>query len=330
MNYPKFPIMFINIKQIIKDQREILRYIFDKFKTKLLYLKCRISEVNVVKINSGAGNQNVECTFLMPHKNCAEYAKLCLESIEKFANKTNYRIMIADDFSNMDEFMKLRDMANPKTSIYRFTRKAAGHPFVLEWLYLKAKSDYVIILDQDSILISDYWEKLLDEFNNNKKLILIGIRDSCAIRKSPQMVHPSFILINKQRCDKALRPPLFFGDRPFYHRYSIGLAEPQHALSCKALAFDPQSIQYLDTYQTKYGFGTVGYYKNINQRVVYHQWYSGRIYKMDDNDDILNGVLVKDLKKGISKYLDDNKTNGVDLEPVYHHAKIPMFNEQRA
>lgn len=256
--------------------------------------------------------EQTECTFLIPHRNCSNFIMLSIESIERNCEGIKYKIIVADDASNVDEFykIKIKFKTNKNIEIYRF-KKLKSHPFILEWLYHRAKSIYVIILDQDSILISEEWKNLINEFVKKDKLMLIGIRDN---RDSFQMVHPSFILMNKVRINRFIKPPFFYGERPHYERYRIGQSEPQHAISCKALAFSPSSLDYLDTYRTKYALGTVGYYQTRENAIVYHQWYSGRIFSYKD-DVLLDGFVVGNIKKGINEFINAYSANSLDLTP---------------
>ncbi|WP_157817799.1 glycosyltransferase family 2 protein [Candidatus Thiodictyon syntrophicum] len=251
------------------------------------------------------------CTIVIAHKNAPEFVKACLQSIATHTIQTTYEIIVADDCSAAPAFSELLAIRQPYLRLYRF-RTPHGHSFVLEWLYRKARSPYVLILDQDTLLLSNRWETLLDEFQRDLRLTLIGMRDQHINRHSPRMVHPSFLLINKTRCSARLQPPFFVGERPGYEGYEIGQQEPYHALSCKALLQDPHSIGYLDTHPTQYGLGCVGYYRDVRDAVVYHQWYSGRLYTLND-DDVIDGHPARSFRQGINKFWQDYYAGQLDM-----------------
>jgi hypothetical protein len=170
-------------------------------------------------------------------------------------------------------------------------------------------------MDQDALLLGDHWARFLTEFHNHPELLMIGVRDQCRLRGSPQMLHPSFILLNKQRCEARLRPPLFFGPKPGAEKYQFGPEEPYYALFCKALELNPGTIKYLEQYQTHYGFGTVAYLDGPDDRVIYHQWYSGRVHTLRDEETI-DGFPVRDLRSATERFLQHHKENRIDLTPA--------------
>jgi len=256
----------------------------------------------------------LRCTILIAHKNASEFVRACLHSLETHGGQVPYEVIVADDCSDAAEFSRLLTIRHPYLRLYRF-RTPHGHSFVLEWLYQRARSQYVLILDQDTLLLSNRWEGLLDEIARDQRLILIGMRDLHSNRASPRMVHPSFLLIDKTRCNGRLQRPLFFGERPGYENYQIGQEEPYHALSCKALRWNPHSIGYLDTHPTRYGLGCVGYYQEIGHPVVYHQWYSGRLHKLSD-DDRIDGSPARTFREGINRFWQDYRKGELDMRQV--------------
>jgi len=305
------------LKDYVFEQKCIPWFVFvkwGKLKRDLDFLKIKFDICFGVKILFFSKIENPKISFLISHKNCAIFIKLCIESIRRYSKDGTYEIVIADDCSAEKEFEEIKQIIANDVTLYRF-RKTRGHCFSLEWLFQKARAKYVIILDQDTILVSNLWQDLIDEFKIKDKLLMIGMRDQCALRNSPLMVHPSFALINKERCKKFLKSPFFFGDKPLEHLYKIDQAEEYHALSCKCLAFNEESIEYLDAYQTKYGYGSVGYYGSKDRRVMYHQWYSGRIHSMSENSTI-DDYSVKSLRDAINKFLIDYQADRFDLTPV--------------
>lgn len=262
-------------------------------------------------------------TFVIPHKDCSTFLRLCIESIHAQARQLDYQILVADDCSDEEEFARAKGLVSDMVSVTRF-HSPKGHPFALEWLYGRARSKYVVILDQDAMLLSGKWMDFLEDFRSDSDLLVVGLRDKFINRYSPEMLHPAFLILDKERCDQRLTHPFFFGDRPGYGNYQVHVEEPYHALTCKALACSPKSVRYLESHQTKYGFGSVGYCGVAEARVVYHQWYSGRIKTLKD-DDLIDNIPVSRVRAPVSMFLEDYKNGAVDLRPVHYPSCEDVF-----
>jgi len=261
-------------------------------------------------ITSGKTGFTNKCTFLIPHKNCTQYLNMCIDSIYKKCTNFKYEILICDDFSTYNEFSRIKNIP-ADMKIYRFLTPK-GHPFALQWLFYRAHSEYVVILDQDAIIMTKHLEVLFDRFNMNSKLLVLGMLDPRTEKQDKKMLHPSFMLINKKRCDSLLKNPLFFDDK-FKTSYKNVCNEKYYSLTLKALAIDSNSVEYLKTIKTKYGHGVFGYLDNYKEPIVYHQWYSGRIYNMDDNAKIDNEFTVKDIKATSQMFIDDYYNNSIKI-----------------
>jgi glycosyltransferase involved in cell wall biosynthesis len=305
------------LKEFIFDQYCVPWFISARIREKFLLFQCQTNylarEIGAIS-KKDKTKRKVECTFLIAHKDCSVFLKLCVDSICRYASNINYEVIIADDFSNEQEFSEATKLVSDRVRLYRHEVRR-GHPFMLEWLYNRANSKYVVILDQDAILLSVGWQELFEEFSKNEHLLLIGARDQCLIRNSPQMVHPSFILLNKERCAKGLKPPYFFGRLRSYGKFEIGQPEQHHVLTCKVLLNNAKSVEYLENYQTKYGFGTVSYFGSKEKAIVYHQWYSGRIYKYN-NDEMIDGFPVAKIRDSVNNFLRDFENNKLDLREI--------------
>ncbi len=223
-----------------------------------------------------------------------------------------FEIIVVDDGSQPTDLGRIAKIS-PRISLFRFA-EGGGHPNALQWLYCRARAPLVVIMDQDAVLLDDHWDSFLAEFERRPELLLIGVRDQCRLRNSPQMLHPSFILVHKERYDATLSPPFFFGPKPDEGNYRFVPEEAYYAFFCKALRQNADSIQYLEQYQTHYGFGTVAYLDRPDRRVIYHQWYSGRVHAFKD-DDILEGFRVGDLRDATQRFLRDHRNGNVDLSP---------------
>jgi len=252
-------------------------------------------------------------SFLVAHKDCIGFLEVCIQGIVRHAGSIDYEILVVDDASETVDLAGLGRLSD-RLSVYQF-RECGGHPCALQWLYYRARAPHVVILDQDAVLLSNHWHRFLAEFQRRPELLMIGVRDQCRLRRSPQMLHPSFILLNKDRCEARLRPPFFFGPKPGAEKYQFGPEEPYYALFCKALLLNAGSLHYLEQYQTRYGFGTVAYLDQPDQPVIYHQWYSGRVHTLQD-DQTIDGFPVRTLREATQRFPQDQKAGAIDLSPV--------------
>jgi glycosyltransferase involved in cell wall biosynthesis len=223
----------------------------------------------------------------------------------------NLEIIVADDGSVGADFSTIASM-DPRISVFRF-RDGRGHPQALQWLWYRARGEYVVVMDQDSILVGNPWKPFEMEFEDRPELLLIGVRDQCRLRGSPEMLHPSFIMAHKERCEARLARPLFFGPKPGAAKYRFAPVEEYYAFFCKALDWNPRSIRYLDQHQTKYGFGTIAYRDQPDQPVIYHQWYSGRVHGLGDDALIDNLFKVSVLRESSRQFLREYREGVADL-----------------
>jgi glycosyltransferase involved in cell wall biosynthesis len=257
-------------------------------------------------------NQSTDLTFIIAHYNCADFLEICLDSIRAFTpGSVSYRITVGDNGSNPGQLERVRQLLKPGEDLHQFP-KPHCHVTILETLYQLANSRYVVVLDQDCVLLSGEWLKLLDDLQPQSKL-LAGARDLCAIRHSPRMIHVSFVLLDKKRISDCLSGPLFFGEVPGYDSYQIRQAEPYHALTCKALQYHPDAIVYLEPLNSMdYGFGT--FWRRGREPIAYHQWYSGRISDFR-TDSIIDGISIQWISGANQNFLNDYRN---------HRVKIPL------
>lgn len=250
-------------------------------------------------------------SFLVAHKDCIEFLELCLRGILHHASGLDFEIIVADDDSVGVDLSMIASL-DPRISVYRF-RDGRGHPQALQWLWYRARGEYAVVMDQDAILLGSHWKPFEMDFEARPELLLIGVRDQCRLRGSPEMLHPSFIMAHKGRCDVRLGRPLFFGPKPNASKYRFAPQEEYYAFFCKALDQNPRSIRYLDQHQTKYGFGTIAYRDDHAQPVIYHQWYSGRVSRLGEDELIDNLFKVSELRESNRQFLRDHRAGVADL-----------------
>lgn len=165
------------------------------------------------------------------------------------------------------------------------------------------------------MLISDEWIALVQELEASPHQIAIGLRYAFpGLRDSPQMLHAAFMQIHRERCFARLPAPCFFDAEPNDESYVFRQNDPQHALCCKALAQDLNSLAYLHSYRSKYGIGTANYYQNSARPFAYHQWYSGRITSIRDGDTI-NGLQVGFLRLSSEPFFPDCQSSRANFHP---------------
>jgi glycosyltransferase involved in cell wall biosynthesis len=247
-------------------------------------------------------------TFLIAHYNCPEFIEICLDSIRRFCS-IPYQITVGDNGSKPEYLDKLHRLLQPGDELYEFS-KPDWHTDILEKLYRKVTTRYTFILDQDCVLLSPEWVKLLDELKPPHRL-MVGARDYCCIRNSPSMVHASFLLLDKTRIDENLTGPLFYGEKPGYETYQIEQPEPYHALPCKALQFNPDSIVYLEPLSApNYGYGTFWCYHNLP--LAYHHWYSGRAEGFSPWV-FFEGRPIRWFQKNKNRFIHDYQTGRIQI-----------------
>lgn len=247
--------------------------------------------------------QKPEVTFIIAHYNGADFLELCLQSIGRFS-PFPHQVVIGDNGSSPVELAKVRQLLRPDDELLHIPLPD-WHPSILEKLFRRADTRFVVTMDQDCLLLSEEWLKLFDDLRPEHRL-LAGARDLCALRSSPQMVHVSFILLDKQRITNTLNGPLFYGEMPDYGSFQVCQQEYYHSLTCKALRYHPDSIVYLDPLQAPdYGYGNFWCRQDVP--VAYHQWYSGRISPMADEDS-LDGYRVEVLRTAKEHFISDYKS----------------------
>ena len=153
------------LKRLARGQISIPWFIYRRlqpFRDLKLDLECRFNRAKPTLYGEQTGvTGEVLCTFVISHKNCAEFAGLCVESIKRNAAHISYEILIADDNSEDSEFSVIKKVAAPGVCVYRFPQ-SKGHSYMLEWLYYRAVSKFVVTLAQDTVLLSKIWVRLLD------------------------------------------------------------------------------------------------------------------------------------------------------------------------
>lgn len=120
--------------------------------------------------HSKIGDAQPSVSIIIPVFNVENYINQCVESIGAQTFK-NFEIIIVDDCSNDGTLKILESLHNkyPNISIYK-TDKPSGSPATGRNIGLqKAKGDYILFVDGDDWLDSNYLELL---YNSIKKITL--------------------------------------------------------------------------------------------------------------------------------------------------------------
>ena len=109
--------------------------------------------------------------ILISTYNGEEFIKMQLESIINQSYK-NWKISIADDFSNDQTLKIIQEYSNKDKRInYYKNKKKLGALISFYKLLKKSNSDYVVFCDQDDIWVPNKLEKIFQYINKSKKQI---------------------------------------------------------------------------------------------------------------------------------------------------------------
>ena len=115
--------------------------------------------------------------ILISTYNGEEFIKMQLESIINQSYK-NWKISIADDFSNDQTLKIIQEYSNKDKRINYYKNKKKLGPLISFYKLLKkSNSDYVVFCDQDDIWVPNKLEKIFQYINKSKKQIVFGIHN---------------------------------------------------------------------------------------------------------------------------------------------------------
>ena len=237
-----------------------------------------------------------EITFLIAHYNSAQFLEVCLHSIRR--HHADAQVIVADSGSALEQYLGARHACRLYDAQFKPCVFRHGHTAQLNYLCRSAKKDLAVFLDQDCVLLAPL-TPLLAYFD--QRALLIGPRDemwldhpnllerypalaNSRLRQAPEYVHASLMMTKPKT---LLRN---FGRQPF--RCARGdLANSSHPMEdyyglCNRLRRSSLgSIEYLTSKHSAYGVGT--YYEHEGKRIAYHNWYSGRAYKVRGKLDVV-------------------------------------------
>lgn len=191
------------------------------------------------------------------------------------------------------------------------------HTGLLNYMFQKVRSPIAIFLDQDCILL-DRLDGLFKLVESGK--VLIGPADEMFLahpnfhsafpsvnrqhRNAPEFIHASFMVMDVFRIRN-------WSKKPFHWKNEWGLhpLERYYGISQLVQTKQTNAIKFLTSYHTGYGLGMV--YVHNDQRVAYHNWYSGRVFGQHGK---IDGFDIDWLQKETSRFFNDYSKGKLNLE----------------
>lgn len=254
-----------------------------------------------------------ENSFLIAHWNAPQFVAQLLACIGRHNKRIPHEILVIDDVSGS---RALRQPQRPREPdrITRFL-SPGGHSRSLEWAFHRCRGEYVVILDQDALILTDHWLDLLNDFRTNPELLLIGVRDKVpGLRNSPQRHHASFMIMHRKRCLQKLGPLHFppaadlsghphrpSRTLPSSHMQVLHIVAPNRRLS-GGLSHQVRRLHgdLLSARQTTAGFESLVFRRLSDLH----------------NSDRISGLLVADLRESQQGFHHNLSLNSLDLAPV--------------
>jgi hypothetical protein len=255
-------------------------------------------------------------TFLIAHHNSVQFLQVCLHAIRR--HHPDSRVIVADSGSALEQYLGAKHACASYDAEFRPYVFRHGHTAQLNLLCRSAKSDVAVFLDQDCVLLAPV-SPLLPHLENGT--LLIGPRDemwldhpnflthypalaNTRLREAPDYVHASLMMTRPQT---LLRK---FGKSPFLcSRNEIQPTSHQmehyYGLCNKLHKAGNGSMRYLDSKHSPYGVGM--YYEYEGKRIAYHNWYSGRVYKVRGKVDVVLDAewLRREADRFVADYWDE-------------------------
>ena len=263
-------------------------------------------------------------TFLIPHHNAAEFLEVCLHAVR--THHPDSHILVADSASAPEQYLAAKVVCR------RFEAELLpfflhhGHTAQLNFLLCRADAEAAVFLDQDCILMHPL-HALFEELKRGK--VLVGPCDEMRLthpnfgrkypgalnerlRLAPDFIHASLMVTRPRRLREL------FGRRPFYwdpHWNREGPARPfqverYYGLCERLRRYQPGSMLALESVHSGYGLGMVYWHNSIP--LAYHNWYSGRIFKLHGKVDA--SLDVDWLRAEMERFLSDYWNGRLDFQ----------------
>lgn len=152
----------------------------------------------------------MELSIIIVNYNTEKLLQDCLKSIKKYTKGIDYEVIVVDNASEKSCLQAVAKLVKryPKASLIKSQRNlgyAGGNNLGLR----KAKGDYALILNTDTILKENAFKKLLDFARENPRVGVVGPKLLNEDGSDQPSASPIFTLFNVFLW-------LFFGDRALY------------------------------------------------------------------------------------------------------------------
>lgn len=135
-------------------------------------------------INHSASADVIVCVH-----NALDDVKLCLESVIGYSREP-YSLIIVDDGSSEETCTYLKDFATNQGAILLRNELAKGYTFAANQGLMKSTSDYVILLNSDTILTPNWLQQMIACGESDPKIGIIGpLSNTASWQSIPEIEH---------------------------------------------------------------------------------------------------------------------------------------------
>ena len=118
-------------------------------------------------------NHSASADVIICVHNALDDVKLCLESVIRYSREP-YSLIIVDDGSSEETCTYLKDFATNQGAILLRNELAKGYTFAANQGLMKSTSDYVILLNSDTIVTPNWLEQMIACGESDCKIGIIG------------------------------------------------------------------------------------------------------------------------------------------------------------
>ena len=227
-------------------------------------------------------------SILSVNRNCLDWMQLLVQSVRKFTT-IPHEIVIIDNNSQDGSVEWLKKQGDIKAVMLNHN---IGHGAGLDLGLQHVKYPHCLVLDIDAHLMKPQWDfDLLDIMSKNTQCKLIAAKGG-----DPKPIHPCFMFF----------PVRFFREHKFSFKptkeYDVGrklypdILNLGYEVFRVPTGYEKPGVKFYDG-----AYGDV-YYVN-QEHIVYHNWYSSRMWKKDRVDDLTREEFERGRKVVFSRDL---------------------------
>ncbi len=130
-------------------------------------------------IRFGLQNKNAKVSIIIPSRNKADLLKKCLRSIEKKSTWKNYEVIVIDNNSDEKDFFALiKHYSRQNTMSFKCVQDKEPFNFsrLINLGRKNATGDYLILLNNDTEIITDDWMETMMEHAQRKEVGAVGAK----------------------------------------------------------------------------------------------------------------------------------------------------------